>query len=427
MKMNDLGCSAAPDRCDAALPDSPQCAPNYFFGMLLGVEDFRAEQGFHLGQHRRHQRSLHGAGVVAGYGVSFKPAELELRVAPGQAVDRLGRDVVLERAQCVSLPLWWQAHQKDEAFADVADPNDVTLDLDVRVCWSACLSSPVPAIADPCAGDASDIAYSRVCETAQLSLGRTPTTPPAADPRFHLLHMWLTQEGPRLGGDGKPVAADQWLIDAYQALIALPPAAQGAERQRIAAEVLARAVADLPLDLPDPETDADRLCLLLARLKGVHLKHDGTGWHATVDRIELGPRDSLLPTALLQSLLLAEPAPEPPPAGPEVARDGLALAAQTLTVRFTQALAAPTATAAVFSVNEFVPAQGWKPFSLASVNYTAGELGVQLDLGRVPVGSRLRLTVVGAGPTPLLGATLIPAGALTPESDGRNLSTTLTL
>lgn len=426
MNMNDLGCGA-PARCDAELPDSPHCAPNYFFGMLLGVDDFRAEQGFHLGQHRRHQRSLHGAGVVAGYGVDFKPAELEVRVAPGHAIDALGRDLVLERAQCVNLPLWWQAHQLDEAFQDVTDPDDVTLDLDVMLCYHACLSSPVPAIADPCAGDAADIAYSRICETARLSLVRAPTVAPVADERFHLLRMWLTQQGPRLGGDGQPLASDQWLIDAYQALLALPAAGQAAERRRIAAEVLARTVAELPLQTLDPEADAAKLCLPLARLQGVHLKQDASGWQTSIGAIALGARASLLPTWLLQSLLLAEPAPEPPLAGPQVAPGGLALAGSLLTATFTQPLAAPTATAQAFLVNEFVDVEGWKPFSLAGVSVGAGAGSAVLDLGRVPVGSRLRLTVVGAGPTPLLGASLIPAGALTPESDGRNLSTTLTL
>jgi len=65
-------CTSSPtgDRCDAALPDNPQCTLNYHFGQLLGVEDFRAEQGFHLGRSRRHQRLLHGHGVVRGYPVS---------------------------------------------------------------------------------------------------------------------------------------------------------------------------------------------------------------------------------------------------------------------------------------------------------------------------------------------------------------------
>jgi hypothetical protein len=420
MKPDDLGCGS-PARCDADLPDSPQCAPNYHFGMLLGVADFRAEQGFHLGQHRRHQRSLHGVGVVAGYGVSFKSAEMEVRVAPGQAVDRLGRDVVLDRAQCVSLPLWWQTHRHDEAFADIPDPNDATFDLDVQLCWCACLGSPVPAIADPCAGDSADIAYSRVCETARLALVRATAKGPPSDPRFHLLRMWLQQVGPRLDGDGHPLPADQWLIDRYQALIALPQADQAAERARIGAEVLARAVAELPLELPD----TNDTCLTLARLEGVHLKQDASGWHASINSIEIGGRPSLLPTSLLQSLLLADPDAGPPAAGPVVAHNGLGLTGQTLSVTFTQPLAASSVTSSVLLVNEFIAGTGWR--SMAVQPSYAGGTSLSVTLDREPTGQRLRLTVVGSGPTPLLGATLIPAGALSPEGDGRTLSTTLSL
>lgn len=420
MKPDDLGCST-PARCDADLPDSPQCAPNYHFGMLLGVEDFRAEQGFHLGQHRRHQRSLHGAGVVAGFGVSFKAAEQEVRVAPGQAVDRCGRDLVLDLAQCVSLPAWWEKHHGDEAFRDVENPRDVRLDLDVRLGWCACLASPVPAIADPCAGDAADVAYSRVCETVQLGLARTPAAAAAPDPRFHLLRMWLLQEGPTLDADGQPLPGDRWLIDRYQALVALPPAQQAAERDRIAAEVLHRAVAEPAPDRPDDE-DA---CLTLATLKGVHLWQDAGGWHATVAAVESGARLSLLPTSLLQALLLSSEA-RPPAAGPEVARDGLVLAGTQLTATFTQPLAAASVTASAFAVHEFVAASGWQAFT-ATPGYSAGSLAVTFTLDRAPAGKRLRLTVYGNGPTPLLGAALVPAGALTPESDGRTLSTTLAL
>lgn len=424
MKTNNLGCTT-PARCDAELPDNPQCAPNYFFGMLLGVEDFRAEQGFHLGQQRRHQRSLHGAGVVAGYGVSFKPTEMELRVAPGQALDALGRDLVLELAQCVSLPLWWQAHQKDDAFHDVPDPNDVTLDLDLMLGYCACLSSPVPAIAEPCAGDASDIAYSRLCESVKLSLQRSPTAPAPVDDSYHLLRMWLTLAPPRLDDQGQPLASDQWLIDSYHAMIAMAPADQNAERQRLLAEVLARSVAELPQALPDPVTDADKLCLALARLQGVHLKQDALGWHVTIASIKMGLRSSLLPSAQLQALLLAVPGPEPPTAGPVVVGGGLTLVGKQLNVKFTQPLAAASMVAGAFAANEFIDGQGWKPFTIGSIGYAPGSTSATLELDRAPTGPRLRLSVFGAGPTPLLGATFIPAGALTPESDGRNLSSTL--
>ena len=111
MNANDtpgLGCSGLPliDRCAASLPDNPQCAPNYHFGMLLGVADLRAEQGFHVGRLRRHQRLLHGSGVVAGYPVHFDADDYELHVGPGYAIDALGRDLLLDSEQCVSLPKW---------------------------------------------------------------------------------------------------------------------------------------------------------------------------------------------------------------------------------------------------------------------------------------------------------------------------------
>ncbi len=434
MKPNDLGglgCSGLPamERCDADLPDNPQCAPNYHFGMLLGVEDFRAEQGFHLGQLRRHQRLLHGAGVVAGYPVSFDPRGFELRVGPGDAIDALGRDLVLDVAQCVSLPLWWLEHRGEDAFHDIATPDDATLDLDVMICYSTCLGSPVPAIAEPCAGDAADVAYSRVCETVVLSLVRTPPAPTTPPPHaFHLLQMWLGLVGPRLNDQGKPVDSDQWLIDGYNALKALPLADQSAARATLLRELLARAVAEtLPMP-PEHEADEHDLCLPLACLRNVHIKLDPGGWTASVGAIEMGVRESLLPTAFLQALMLDDPRPEPAVAGPVVVHDGATLTGSDLDLVFSQLLAPASVSADAFAVSEFIDATGWKPFMPAAPAYDEtypAKPTVRLVLDRAPTGSLVRVTVVGTGSTPLLGAKLIPAGAVHPDSEGRTLTTSI--
>lgn len=439
MKPNDLGGCGCSDftgqqRCDAALPDNPQCAPNYHFGMLLGVDDFRAEQGFHLGQQRRHQRLLHGAGVVAGFAVEFKPEDFELRVTPGHAIDALGRELQLALAQCVSLPLWWLAHRGEEAFADIATPDDATFDLDLLLCYGSCLGSAVPAIAEPCAGDAADVAYSRVCEIARLRLVRRPAAEPATELPFHLLQMWLGRVGPRLDADGQPLAADQWLIDRYQALIALPLAGQAAARAALQAEVIARAVAEaspeppvidatLALDAGQPD---EGLCLPLARLHGVHLKLAPGGWTAAVADIEWGLRQTLLPTSLLQSLLLA--GPEPVTAGPVVIGSGASLAGSTLSLVFSQPLAPASVRAAAFAVSEFDAATGWASFTVQAVSYDESDPArptVALTLDRVPAGSRVRASVIGTGSTPLLGASFVPAGALHADGDGRTLTTTI--
>jgi len=434
MKPDDMGCSGLPamERCDARLPDDPQCAPNYHFGMLLGVDDFRAEQGFHVGRLRRHQRLLHGAGVVAGYAVAFRPEGFELRVSPGYAIDALGRDLVLDVAQCVSLPLWWLEHREADAFPDVGTPDDATLDLDVVVCHVTCLGSPVPAIAEPCAGDAADVAYSRICETVRLALVRTPPPTAAASARpLHLLQMWLGRIGPRTGADGKILAADQWLVDRYDALKALPLGEQAMARATLLRELVARAVAEAAASPPEVDADDEQaLCLPLARLRDVHLQLGPDGWSASVGDVEMGVRDTLLPAALLQDLMLAEPRPEPAVAGPVIVGGGATLSGGdvNLDLVFSQPLAPASVTAAAFAVSEFVPAHGWKPFSPAAPTYDATDAArptVRLVLDRAASGSPVRVTVVGTGSAPLLGAQLIPAGAVHPDSDGRTLTTSI--
>ncbi|MBQ0957489.1 hypothetical protein KAK06_00830 [Ideonella sp. 4Y11] len=422
--------------CDSALPDNPQCAPNYHFGMLLGVEDFRAEQGFHVGRQRRHQRALHGSGVVAGFAVQTHGERGdELRVSPGLAIDRLGRDLALEMAQCLSLPAWWAAQQALPDFAlrwgDV-DPRNAWLTLALRATYATCLDRPVPALADPCAGDGSDIAYARVCETVRLSLA--PATEPApATPSHHLLRMWLTLDEPRLDEDGQPLPDDAWLIAAYAQVQTLARDEQPAARAALLREVLARSVAAEDSAAPKPPdsavADPDWAALPLALLRDVHLWQDADGAHASVGAIELGLRDSLLPTAALQALLLAEPPAMPVSAGPALARQGPTLIGQDLQLVFTQALA-PASLDGAFQVSEFDPTTGWQAFTLAAPLYDeAAPAGptVTLGLDRLPTGALLRATVIGSGPQPLLGATLIPAGALGPDGQGRDLSTTITL
>lgn len=401
MKPNDLspdgcGVTALGERCDATLPDNPQCTLNYHFGMLLGVDDFQAEQGFHLGRSRRHQRLLHGSGVVAGYPVSFDEALTELRVGPGLAVDALGRDLALDQTQCVNLVKWWLQHQKEEAFADLPSLTDATVDLDVVVCYSTCLSSPVPAIAEPCAGQASDIAYSRVCETVTLQLVRAVPADAAPVPAS------------AAEGIGDPIPAPQPSTD-------IPwPTRRAALAEALAAQSIAP---------PDPIDSAD-LCLPLARLRGLHLQQDADGWTATVNDIDLTVRPLLLATSVLQNLLspaLATPAYQ---AGPTVIDDEPSLSPDDLvTLSFDQALAPASVQPEAFAVSEFDATTGWSLIAVSAATYTApGAITpatVALQLQRPVSGALLRVAVIGTGSTPLLGEHLIPAGAPHSRADGR--------
>jgi len=75
----------------------------YFFGQVLGAEDFEAEQNYFRERMRRHNRELHGFGVVRGLSVSVDAEEGKrgecVVVGPGFAIAPDGEEIaVAERA-----------------------------------------------------------------------------------------------------------------------------------------------------------------------------------------------------------------------------------------------------------------------------------------------------------------------------------------
>ncbi len=68
----------------------------YFYGKLLTVRDFEAEQTYQGAKHRLINRLVHGAGVVCGLGVT-RADDTTLLVGSGMALDYLGREIVVEQ------------------------------------------------------------------------------------------------------------------------------------------------------------------------------------------------------------------------------------------------------------------------------------------------------------------------------------------
>jgi hypothetical protein len=76
------------------LDRTPAERPRYVEGQLLSADDLRDEQEYWLRKLRLHNTALHGAGVVCGLAVASQDRR-SLTVAPGVAIDGLGREIVV--------------------------------------------------------------------------------------------------------------------------------------------------------------------------------------------------------------------------------------------------------------------------------------------------------------------------------------------
>jgi hypothetical protein len=136
---------------------------NYVTGVLLGAEDFQAEQDYHRGRLARALAYAMGHGTLAGLEVSHHPAQaadadhparLEgLVVTPGLAIDRVGRLLEVPCSRCLKLADWYAAqspqvlrqawHAADSLFAGSA--SGVAADLFIR--FVVCEQGKTPAFA----------------------------------------------------------------------------------------------------------------------------------------------------------------------------------------------------------------------------------------------------------------------------------------
>lgn len=193
-----------------------------FDGALLTQEHFRVEQLYHRGQVTRLGLHLHGAGTIAGLNASYSPTSgpnVEIQVAPGLALDRLGRLIELPYLSCLNLGLWVTQQADDPLNAarltagtrapgpdpirnDQGNPIQIPSNhvvADVYLSFHACARNPEPAFATANADTIDGVQPSRVLDTGHLRLivrpsndNRVPSSLPASQ-----LQSPVTLEGLR--------------------------------------------------------------------------------------------------------------------------------------------------------------------------------------------------------------------------------------
>ena len=96
--------------------------PNYFQSQFLVVRDFKDEQSYHEESLRRHNRLMHEWGVI-GNGLQVKSSGDNFVITVGSAVDRSGREIVLETERTITAAQLKAAREATGAGTDV----DVTI------------------------------------------------------------------------------------------------------------------------------------------------------------------------------------------------------------------------------------------------------------------------------------------------------------
>jgi hypothetical protein len=76
--------------------------PRFFSGKLITPEDLALEQQYFREKLKRHNRSLHGFGIVSGLKVTTKSGQII--VEPGLALDCEGNELVIETVQSIVPP-----------------------------------------------------------------------------------------------------------------------------------------------------------------------------------------------------------------------------------------------------------------------------------------------------------------------------------
>ncbi len=146
-------------------PLKPNKRVNYEYGMVLGVTDFRQEQGHLEWKNQLSNRLLHGYGTVSGLQVTQEPVtnpeDIQIRIKPGYAISPHGRWIWLENDLCARLGEWLSDHAVD--ISPPAGAGEHTLY--ITLCYDECPTDLVPVAGKACADDQDTQVAGRTLET----------------------------------------------------------------------------------------------------------------------------------------------------------------------------------------------------------------------------------------------------------------------
>jgi hypothetical protein len=289
----------------------------------------------------------------------------------------------------LNVPAWFDAHKADAGFTFKEDAAGIVFDGHVVVRFKSCLTRQVPSLSEPCNGSNSSTAYSRVYETVEIFLRPGLWKQPARP--YHRLRLMCGLDQPAVGGAGKVVPADLDVLGAPRNI-----------------DSFRRFAALDEIDLK-PLPDTTDVVVVLANLTDITLKKTGTKLSLTDAKVDVSVRPTHVATTTTQELLLGSAGVT---GGPFVLPSSVQLTEATTTLELTvsDALAPMSVTAGSISFSVFDAVKGWSTPVVSAPLYNNTTHKITLTYTPPLVGSLIRLIVRGTGPTPVLGANLVPLG-----------------
>jgi len=154
----------------------------FFPRMLLTAEDMVAESEYHREKLKRHNRFLHGTGIVCGLDVTPAPApnpSTAIQVGSGYALSPCGDEIFVGEPVIIDLKNCGPGATTDPCEPSIIrGGNGVGATITVGIKFADCLAKPVRAMPAGCACEDEDCEYSRIRDSFQIScLEDLPTSP----------------------------------------------------------------------------------------------------------------------------------------------------------------------------------------------------------------------------------------------------------
>jgi hypothetical protein len=145
---------------------------NYFPRQLLTVDDMETERDYFLQKLRRHNRFLHGFGVVCGLAVTPSPTEelpWRVQVAEGYALDPQGNEIYVSDPVFVDLARCGPGASTDPCEPGrLRNPRQGTgTRIFLAIAYDECFAKPVRAVTAGCSCE-QDCEYSRIRDSFRI-------------------------------------------------------------------------------------------------------------------------------------------------------------------------------------------------------------------------------------------------------------------